>query len=174
MSSTSRRGGILMGLLTGVLIVFCLVVLAGIYVATHVRVGQSHSESGNALRVESPFGNLNVHERRHFDPETWGVPVYPGAIRQTNRSPGASVEWELPNSDRSVSFVFAEYRTPDSAERVTDFYRDKLPHWIVTTKRDGSSHMEYRKGGFKRFVSIREESDGTHVGLASVADPAGN
>ncbi len=174
MRKTSRDGGILMSLLTGAAIILCIIVLGGMYIATHVRVGESHSSTGHTVRVESPFGAMNVREQRKFDPETLGVPVYPGAVRESNGSPGASLEFELPDSDRSVSFVFAEYRTEDSAERVAAFYRGKLPHWIVTTKRDGSSHMEYRKGGYKRFVSIREEGDGTHVGLASVGEPAGN
>jgi hypothetical protein len=34
--------------------------------------------------------------------------------------------------------------------------------------------MELREGGYKRIVAIRERHDGTHIGVASIGEPASN
>jgi len=68
----------------------------------------------------------------------------------------------------------SETITDDPASRVEAWYKDQLPNWTIVHERDGAFHMELREGGYKRIVSITEKHDGTHIGVASVGEPASN
>ena len=35
----------------------------------------------------------------------------------------------------------AEYRTSDSVDKVTEFYRDQLPHWLISQKENGCMQL---------------------------------
>ena len=59
-------------------------------------------------------------------------------------------------------------------EKVTDYYRRELPHWIIGEKHDGGFRMEYSEDGYKRIVAITTNHGRTHIGLASVGEPAAN
>ena len=68
----------------------------------------------------------------------------------------------------------AEYRTPDSVDRVTEYYRDQLPHWLISQKDDGKMQLSFTRHGYKRFVCIYENDGETRIALASVGEPASN
>jgi hypothetical protein len=68
----------------------------------------------------------------------------------------------------------AEYRTSASVDRVTDFYRDQLPHWLFSQKDDGGMQLSFTKHGYKRLVAIYEDGGETRIALASVGEPASN
>jgi hypothetical protein len=55
-----------------------------------------------------------------------------------------------------------------------DYYRAQLPNWIIVNERGGGVQLELRDGGYKRIVAIHERHDGTHIGVASVGEPAAN
>ena len=88
----------------------------------------------------------------------------------------ATFEWTSPDGkqDKGMAVGGASLITEDPQSKVLAWYREQLPNWIVITDRDGSTRFELNKGGFKRMVIIHEKSDGTHIGVASVGDPASN
>jgi hypothetical protein len=103
-----------------------------------------------------------------------GVPVYPGAIRERDSRKLASFHLDFGHHHKAFAVAAAGYRTPDSVERVTAYYRDRLPHWMISDKGDGRVELSFTKGGYRRFVAIYEENGETGIALASVGEPASN
>lgn len=73
-----------------------------------------------------------------------------------------------------MSVAGATLFTTDSPARVEEFYRGQLPDWLVVTQRDGSTRFEHKKGGVHQIVAIHTKSDGTHIGIAAIGQPASN
>lgn len=170
-----RRGGVIAGIMLTVLILALLgiaaVVSTGLYVAHNVRVSGRDSRE---TTVETPWGSFRVRERVRLDPRLLGVPVYPGAIREHDTHKLASFHFDFGDTHRSFAVSAAQYRTPDSIDRVTDFYRDHLPHWLVSQRENGGLQLSFTKGGYKRMVAIYEDDGETRIALASIGEPASN
>ena len=98
------------------------------------------------------------------------------ARRKKNSGGDAVIEWNSNNGahDRGFSVTATEMVTSDSVDRVLDYYRGQLPNWIVVNEHDGGVRLELRQGGYKRIIAIHDQHDGTHIGVASVGEPASN
>jgi hypothetical protein len=178
-SMQGNAGGALGALLMGLAVLAAAavvgVMIAGWYVADNVRVETTATSRGETVRVETPLGSVNVQQRAGLDARHLGVPVYPGAIREdpdSNRL--ASFEIEFGSTHKEFSVIAAEYSSSDPVERVTEFYRKQLPHWIISKKKHNGLRMEYTEEGYRRIVAIREKQGRTHIGVASVGEPAAN
>jgi hypothetical protein len=172
-----QRGGVLAGVLLSILILGALAVvgvfMAGIYFADNIHVEKIRSEKGDTVRVETPVGSLRVQAHKRLDPKLIGVPVYPGAIRQDDNH-AASVDFSFDSTHKEFTLLAAEYSTDDSIDKVKEFYHHALPHWIISQKHDSNMHMEYTEDGYKRIIAITERDGRTHIGLASMGEPASN
>jgi hypothetical protein len=173
-STFGRRGGalaaILIGLAALLLLAVAISVGAGLYIARNVSVRESRGQTV----VETPFGSLRVSEDAHFDPARFGVPVYPGAVRQDDRRRLASFEFDIGDGYKEFTVMAAEYTTWDSVERVAAFYRSELPGWKYSFGKRDRVKLEYADNGHKRIVAIRRQRGRTHIGVASVGEPASN
>lgn len=170
-----QRGGAIVKVLIGLTLVVGLLAAAGIglavYMARHIAV----KERGNNVRVETPFGSLRVARNAHVDARQFGIPLYPGAARVEDHRKLASVEFDLGDDGRNAFTVMAaEYTTTDSADRVAAFYREKFPSCVFKQKAGREWEIYLNEQGFKRIVSIRETQGRTHIGLASIGEPAAN
>jgi len=176
-SCGSRRGGIIAGLLVSGLVVVCLIIAGSIFLARNIRIQTTaRNGGGNDLTIDTPVGHLSVHAHEKPGTAATDVPLYPGA-RSARRSGGdAVVEWTSNNghSDKGFSITASEMVTSDPVDKVLDFYRAQLPNWIVVKESGGEARLELRDGGYKRFIAIHERHDGTHIGVASVGEPASN
>jgi hypothetical protein len=176
MSQNHRRGGAVASILLAILIVgavtITVLVATGVYVASNIRVttGTGHHEA----TVETPFGDVRVRESAAFDPQRMGMPVYPGAVRNRNRHKLTSVHLDFGEKHKEFSVVAAEYRTGDSLDKVTEFYRHQLPHWMLSHERHGGTQLELNDGGYRKMVAIYEDDGSTRIALASIGDPASN
>lgn len=170
-----RRGGILGGLLFTGFAIILLLVAGGLFVARNVRIQTAHSRGGDNVSIETPGGQFSIRAHEDLDPAIIGLPLYPGAHRRKD-SGMATFEWTSPDGkeDKGVAVGGASLITEDPEEKVLAWYREQLPKWIVVADRDGSTRFELNKGGFKRMIIIHEKSDGTHIGVASIGDPASN
>ena len=178
MRSDSERGGIL-GFLLLMLGILCLVAMVavvggGLYFARHVHVTAGQGRHGGDVSVETPFGSVHVREDGRLDPKRLGLPVYPGAVLRDDRHKLASVELNFGSEDKELAVVAGEYTTPDSIDRVRDFYRGELPHWIVSEGHHGDVRFCFTEGGYKRMIVLSRHGGLTHIGLASVGSPAAN
>jgi hypothetical protein len=175
-ASTPRRGSVLTGVLLTCLAVVCLMAAAGIYVVRNLRI-ESHDRPGGAdVSIDTPAGHLSVHA--HDDQSTLPAdfPLYPGARARKDSGGGAVVEWNSNTGgrDKGFSVSAAEMVTNDPFDKVVDYYRAQLPHWLVVNEKHGHVRMELRDGGYKKIIGIHEEHDGTHIGVATVGEPASN
>jgi len=174
MRRNSRHGGILAGIMLTVLALGVLGIAAltmGVYVMDHVRVTDRDARE---TTVETPFGSVHVRDNSRFDPKHMGVPIYPGATRDEDSRKLASFRFDFGDLHKAFAVSAATYRTSDSVERVTDFYRGELPHWLISTKENGGLQMSFTRHGCKRFVVICEDDGETRIALASVGEPASN
>jgi hypothetical protein len=170
------HGGALAAILLTVLILGTLAVAALVstclYLARDLRV-TARTGPGEAT-VETPFGSVHVRENDAFDAKRMGLPVYPGAVRRRDRHKLASVHLDFGDDHQEFSVVAAEYRTYDSLERVAEFYRHELPHWMFSQKRHGGMQLELTEGGYRKMIAIYEDDGETRIALASIGEPASN
>ena len=171
-SSDRRRGGILGGLLITGLVIAGVAVIGTVYVMRNVHVSEGVGRGDVAIDI--PGGRFEIHAKEKIDPASLGVPVYPGAV-WTKDSGGASFEWVADNENDSKAFSVAggKYVTPDSTQKVLDYYREQLPAWIVVTRKD-HTEFELKEGGYRRIVAIMEKHGETQIGVASIGKPAAN
>jgi len=174
----SERGGVLAGVLLAFLILAALAVvgvfLGGMYLADNIHVQKTRGTNGETVEVETPIGSMRVQAHKKLDPKLIGVPVYPGAVREDRDGGAASFDFNYDSSHKEFTVLAAEYSTDDSVDRVKEFYHHKLPHWMISESHDGHLRMEYTEDGYKRIVAIGEKHGRTHIGLASVGEPASN
>ncbi len=176
MRRNGRHGGVVGGIILAVMVVSVLAVITlvgtGFYVADRVRV--TERAGGGDTTIETPFGSLHVRDNVRLDPHQLGVPIYPGAVRDSDSREHASFRLDIGDVHKSFAVSAASYHTRDSIDRVTDFYRGELPHWLISTKDDGRVQLSFTKHGYKRFVAISEDDGETRIALASVGEPASN
>ena len=168
MRRNPRRGGALAGLI----LTFLVVGFLGLYCVGHVLVTKSdwHGET----TVETPFGSFRVRDTDSFDPKNMGVPIYPGAVRDEDSRKLAHFRFDFGDVHKAFAVSAATYHTRDSVERVTDFYRGELPHWLISDNGRGGLQLSFTRHGYKRFVAICGDDGETRIALASVGEPASN
>lgn len=179
MSTGSRRGGVLFGLLISAIVLVCLTAAAGLWFAHNFSVQSTEGRNGDNVSIRTPVGDLSI--RTHsgdVDPEAFGVPVYPGARKKKrgDHGGGAVFEWTSRDgtTDKGFSVQGVELVTDDPAEKVLAFYRGRLPNWIVEKEKNHMLRLELSDGGYKRNIAITEQSDGTHIGIATAGVPPAN
>ena len=180
MRSRSERGGIVGAilLLVGVLVLVAVVCAVGIgcYFARHVRVETAEGARGKNVSVETPFGSVHVREDSQADLKRLGVPLYPGATPDTDRAKSAKVDLSFGSSDDSKQFavVAGEYATADPIGKVREFYRGELPHWMVSSDRNGQVSFSFTEDGYQKIIVLECRDGGTRIKLVSIGEPAAN
>jgi len=176
--SSSQTGGVLAGLLVAFLILAALAVVgvfvAGMYIADNIHVKKTRGAHGETVQVETPVGTMRVQEHKNLDPKLIGVPVYPGAQREDTHGAAASFDFSFDSAHKEFTVLAVEFSTDDSVDKVKAFYQRELPHWIISHSYRGHFQMEYTENGYKRIVAISEKRGKTHIGLASLGEPAAN
>jgi len=172
----SQSGGVLFGLLMSGLVIVCLVIACGLYIARNVRVQTTSRNGGDYVSIDTPAGHLSIHAHDKAGTAARDVPLYPGARSARDSGGDAVIEWNSNNgkNDSGFSLTASEMVTSDSLDKVLDYYRAQLPNWVVVNEKDGAVRFELREGGYKRIIGIHERRDGTHIGVASVGEPASN
>ena len=145
--------------------ILCLLAAAGLYAVRHVTVR-------DGVSIDTPEGRIDIHPRDKFDAFITGVPAYPGARSRTGGG-GAVVEWSSNDGKDDKGLAVAEFVTPDPFEKVVEYYSTRLPDWRVVRK-DNKVEMEMDDGGAKHIIGIERKNDGTHIGVATVGEPASN
>jgi hypothetical protein len=179
MHSNSERGGIVgtILLIMGVLVLAAMIctVGAGLYIAHHVRVEAIDSSHGKNVSVETPFGAIHVREDSQADLKRIGVPVYPGAVLDNDHHKLAKVELDFgADESKQLAVVAGEYTTPDPIDKVREYYRGELPHWMISDDHRGRVHISFHEGGYKKIIVLEPAGGGTRIKLASIGAPAVN
>lgn len=171
----SRRGGILAGLMLTGICLLCLATIGALYLARNVRIQTATHNGRDAVSVDTPVGHLSVLAHERTGAAFAEVPGYPGAHAEESGG-DAVVQWTSKDGARARDFGFSASSavTSDPPDKVVDYYRTQLPGWVLITEKDGTVRLELSKGGYKRFVAIHADDDGTHIAVASAGEPASN
>lgn len=169
------RDGRIGGCFISLIVLACLAFGAVYLVRTNLRVVKTHRNSGDDVSIDTPAGRFEIRAHKDLNPAALGAPIYPGA-KQTKDGGGATFQWLSRDGkdDKGLSVSGGELFTPDSANKVIEYYRTQLPNWIVSTNRDGGTQFELKEGGYRRIIVVREKGDGTHIGIANFGEPASN
>ena len=120
------------GVLKVILIVVGVFVILGVLAVSTVafigwRVARNMhvKQEGNHVKVDTPFGSVETSKSPEDIARDLGVDVYPGAVAERNGSATATF-----GSMRTASAVF---KSSDSVDQVSTFYKAKFPNAMVTT-----------------------------------------
>lgn len=88
-----------------------------------------HGDNKN-VKVATPFGGVQVKTNDDAAVTGIGIPVYPGAeLVKKDKNNGGSADVNLSLGKFQLRVKAASYRTPDTPEKVTAFYRDTLKRY---------------------------------------------
>jgi hypothetical protein len=102
------------------------------------------------LDVRSPVGDLHVG--KDADALKAGLPLYPGAHPQ-DKDNDDPVNLALSTDNFGMKLIVAKYETPDPAEKVLNFYRDKMKKYgrvlecHNTNDKSGDHNLDDNKEG---------------------------
>src|ERR1700678_891156 len=120
------------GVLKVILIVVGVFVILGVLAVSTVafigwRVARNMhvKQEGNHVKVDTPFGSVETSKSPEDIDRDLGVDVYPGAVAERNGSATATF-----GSMRTASAVF---KSSDSVDQVSTFYKANFPNAMVTT-----------------------------------------
>ncbi|MBK9171134.1 MAG: hypothetical protein IPM24_27255 [Bryobacterales bacterium] len=166
-----RRGGALAAILWTLAVLVVIALGAAYYVGSRwlPNVQVTRSPDGKIVEVETPGGSIRVEPKAGLTPRHFGVPLYPGATPVEGKEKSAAVQIDIQGVSKDVAVSKAEYETTDSLDQVKAFYREELPHWLVT----GDS-FEFHEGGHRRVIALRRAGTGTRILLASAGEPGAN
>jgi hypothetical protein len=156
-----------------ILIVVGVVVLIGILgvasvgffawrVARHTHVRQE----GDNVKVETPFGTVESTKDPKEAARNLGVDIYPGATVLKDGTASASFG--------GVHSVTVNLESNDSIDKVTNFYKSKLPNAMVTTSDTTQSTIVANDHNNLITINIRAEGDRTKISITNVAGKLGS
>lgn len=122
--------------------------------------------AGSARAQDSDF-NLDLHANGHATAQAIGLPAYPGAkpYKEKDDDSGSADLGMVMNSFH-FRLLVASYITPDSAERVLDFYRKPLARYGEVLECDHGQPV----GSLKETKSGLTCGDKGHVQINTSAD----
>jgi hypothetical protein len=169
-----RRVGLYSALTALTLVV--LGVIAVVYVLGNIHVKKVSTAGGDDVSIQTPGGQFYIRSHKDMDPAKLGIPIYPNAKR-SKQGGGATFEWTSPDGkeDKAMAVAGGEYVTGDSTDEVLSWYKTHAPNWVIVTRAgEEGTRLELNEGGWKRIVAVRQKGDGTHIGVATIGEPASN
>jgi hypothetical protein len=90
------------------------------------RIESNKKDGNDNVKIATPFGGMTVKTNDNAVVEGLGLPVYPGAemVKKDKNNGAADVNMSFGSFQLRVKA--ASYRTPDSPDQVTAFYRKAL------------------------------------------------
>jgi len=192
----SNTLGIVLLILGMIVLLSGLAIWGGVRFLTHSLKVQVNDEGANRkeVSIKTPFGNIEANKNGGVSEAALSLPIYPGA-RQARDSDSASVSLGFPGSN-SLRIVAGKFDTPDSFDKVRDFYQNRLTaqdgtftqtdHINSDTNLDGGEMGNFvgldkeGKTVFKiklkddmRVVALRERDGGTRIELVRVRKGGG-
>jgi len=159
------------GVLKVILIVVGVFVILGVLAVSTVafigwRVARNMhvKQEGNHVKVDTPFGSMETSKNPEDIARDLGVDVYPGALAERNGSATASF-----GSMRTASAVF---KSSDSVDQVSAFYKTKLPNAMVTTSDQTHCTIIAQDQRNKTIINIQADDGQTKIQITHVSLPA--
>ena len=129
MTMRIRRAGVAAAMATA-----AMLLAAGCHVDEHKNGDQKD------VRIETPFGGLQVKTNDAAVLQDIGLPAYPGAQVVKNDNDNGSADVNMNFGSFHLGVKAASYQTSDAPDKVEAFYRDQLKHYgDVIACRNGKS-----------------------------------
>jgi len=167
-SPTAKSGGSAVKtvlIVVGVLAAIGVLGIAAVtFAALHFARNSHVTQEGDRVNVQTPFGNISANDPEQAVKDL-GVEIYPGAEAQKTGSSSATIA-----GMRTVNVFFT---SPDSIERVCDFYKGKFPNSTVKTSSQSSCTIVSRDlssgPGDVVTVNVEAEGDGSRFHITRVS-----
>jgi hypothetical protein len=136
--------------------------------AVHVQV-ENQGGGKKEVSVKTPFGSVEVH--KDINEANLGLPIYPGATRIKEQG---TATVDLNFADEAKLHVLAgKFETPDSVEKVRDFYHDRLGDQVTKYRErneEGKTVFEIKRDKQDKVVSLKSTGDKTVIELVRVSE----
>jgi hypothetical protein len=90
-------------------------------------VAQNSGSDHNHVDIQTDSGSLHVGD--DADAKKIGLPLYPGAKLKTDNENNNQANLALFTEAFGMKLLVANYASPDSPNKILDFYRDKLKRY---------------------------------------------
>jgi hypothetical protein len=160
------------GVLKVILIVVGVFVILGVLAVSTVafigwRVARNMhvKQEGNHVKVDTPFGSMETSRNPEEMARDLGVDIYPGARAEKNGSATASFA-----GIRTASAVF---KSSDSVDQVSTFYKAKFPNAMVTTSDENRCKIIAQDNKNMTTIDIQADDGQTKIQITHVSHAAG-
>jgi hypothetical protein len=123
------------------------------------------SHDGQHVKVETPFGNMETSKDPEQAAKDLGVDIYPGA--QAQKTGNASMTFG------NMHTVTASFQSSDSADKICDFYKSRLPN-ATSTSAQNRCNVIFSDQQNNHMITVNVQSDGdtSKIQIASVTKKA--
>jgi hypothetical protein len=160
------------GVLKVILIVVGVFVILGVLAVSTVafigwRVARNMhvKQEGNHVKVDTPFGSMETSRNPEEMARDLGVDIYPGARAEKNGSATASFA-----GIRTASAVF---KSSDSVDQVSTFYKAKFPNAMVTTSDENRCKIIAQDNKNMTTIDIQADDGQTKIQITHVSHNLG-
>jgi hypothetical protein len=160
------------GVLKVILIVVGVFVILGVLAVSTVafigwRVARNMhvKQEGDHVKIDSPFGSMETNRNPEDIARDLGVDIYPGA--QPVKSGSATASFA---GMRTASAVF---KSSDSVDQVSAFYKAKFPNAMVTTSDQNRCKIIAQDQKNMTSIDIQSDDGQTKIQITHVSHPAG-
>ncbi|HEX5410340.1 MAG TPA: hypothetical protein VFZ27_00600 [Terriglobia bacterium] len=151
-----------------------IMVWFGLRIVSHgvqVKVSETGAD-GRVATVKTPVGNFKISKAAISSDLDLGLPVYPGARRETDSDDdnSVSINFDLPN-ETNLRIAAAKFSTPDSLGKVQKFYKQRLGGEITSfthADSDGKIVFEIKHGEQEKILSLASHGGATEIHLVRI------
>lgn len=97
-----------------------------VFALTACSIHESGSKENKDVKIETPFGGMNVKTNPTAIAAEIGISVYPGAVPKKDDGDSSSANVDMHFGDFRLRVKAAGYRSEDSLEKVKAFYLKDL------------------------------------------------
>ena len=136
--------------------------------AVHVNVEQA-GVGKKAVSVKTPFASVEIN--KDVNEASLGLPIYPGATRIKEHG-SATVNLDIAD-EAQLRVLAGKFETPDSVDKVTAFYHDRLGDQVTKFKErneEGKTVFEIKNDKQDKVVALKSNGDKTVIELVRVSE----
>ena len=154
-------------IVVGVLVLIGILGIASVgFIAWRVARHSHIRQEGGNVKVETPFGNVESTNDPQEAARNVGVDIYPGAKVLKEGTASASFG--------GVHSVSVNLESNDSVDKVSNFYKSKLPNAMVTTSDTSESTIVANDHKNLITINIKADGDRTKILITSVTGKSGS
>jgi hypothetical protein len=157
-------------LLALIVVVGCIGLWVGLhFLSRAVQVQVDRDGGKKEVSIKTPLGSIEVN--KDVSEASLGLPIYPGATRITEHG-SATVDLNIADEEK-VHVLAGKFETPDSFDKVRDFYHDRLGDQVTKYKErneEGKTVFEIKHDKQDKVVALKSYGDKTVIELVRVSE----